>query len=135
MSQNPYRNARPCIKLTIVVAASQRISVVFIVLVPTSRRRRPARPIRAEPFVLRVRLARLAIRIFSGDGFARVDPVRVHVHGGREVVDAGLELLAADFAVQLAVAELLVELDDDCFLVVAEEARKGRGEGFALWER
>lgn len=41
-------------------------------------------------------------------------------------------MLSADFAVQLADAELLVELDDDGFLVVAEEAGEGRGEGFTL---
>jgi len=41
-------------------------------------------------------------------------------------------VLAADLAVQLAVAELLVELDDDGFFVVAEEARECRGKGFAL---
>ena len=43
-------------------------------------------------------------------------------------------MLAADLAVQLAVAELLVEFDDYCFFMVAEEAGEGGCEGFALVE-
>jgi hypothetical protein len=43
-------------------------------------------------------------------------------------------MLAADFAMQLADAELLIEFDDNGFFMVAEEAGKGRGEGFALWK-
>jgi hypothetical protein len=41
-------------------------------------------------------------------------------------------VLAADFAVELADAELLVQLDNDGLFVVAEEAGKGRGEGLTL---
>ena len=44
-------------------------------------------------------------------------------------------MLAADLAMQLSNAELFVELDDDGFLVVAEETGEGRREGFALSER
>ena len=44
-------------------------------------------------------------------------------------------MLATDFTMQLADAELLVELDDDGLFVVTEEASKGRGEGFALWKQ
>ena len=77
----------------------------------------------------------LSVRVFPRDSFARIDPVRVHVHGGGEVVDAGLEVLAADFAVELADAELLVQLDNDGLFVVAEEAGEGRGQGFTLREK
>lgn len=44
-------------------------------------------------------------------------------------------MLAADFAVQLADAELLVQLNDNGLFVIAEQAGESRGEGFALWER
>jgi hypothetical protein len=44
-------------------------------------------------------------------------------------------VLAADFAVELADAELLVQLDNDGLFVVAEEAGEGRGQGFTLREK
>ena len=47
-------------------------------------------------------------------------------------VDGALELLAADLALQVANAELLVELHGDRLLVVAEEAGKGRRKRVGL---
>lgn len=52
--------------------------------------------------------------------------VRVHT------VDGALELLAAHLALQVANAELLVELHGNRLLVVAEEAGKGRGKRVGL---
>ena len=101
--------------------------IIFIVLISACGRSLSARSIRAKSSIFRV-------RIFSRDSFARVNPVRVHIHRRGEVIDSGLEVLAADFAVQLANAKLLVELDDYGFLVVAEKAGEGRGEGCALFE-
>lgn len=47
-------------------------------------------------------------------------------------VDAALELLAADPAVQSSNARLLIELYCDRLLVVTEETRKDAGERFVL---
>lgn len=50
-------------------------------------------------------------------------------------VDRALELLAADFAVEVANAGLLVELDDDGSFVVAEQACEDSGKGVVLVKR
>src|SRR6266536_3332976 len=87
--------------------------VIFVVFISPCGRSVPSGPIQTEPPILGVGVPGLSVRVFPRDSFARIDPVRVHVHGGGEVVDAGLEVLAADFAVELADAELLVQLDND----------------------
>lgn len=56
------------------------------------------------------------------DGVGCVDPFGIDVDGGGEVVDAALEVLAADLAVEGADAGFLVDLDGDGLFVVAEEA-------------
>lgn len=58
---------------------------------------------------------------------AGIDPIRVDVDGCAEVVDVCLERLAADFALQIADARLLLDGHGDGFFVVAEEALEGRG--------
>ena len=63
----------------------------------------------------------------------RVDPIAVHVDRGTQIVDRGLEALAADLAVQLADAELLVKFHLDRFFVVAEEAGECCCKGFTLF--
>lgn len=59
---------------------------------------------------------------------AGVDPVGVDVDGRAEVVDVGLERLAAHLALQVADARLLLDGDADGIFVVAEEALEGRGQ-------
>jgi hypothetical protein len=59
-------------------------------------------------------------------------PVPVSADRIRHTVDGALEALSAHLAGQGADAELLLQLDLDRFLVVAEEAGECRGEGFAL---
>lgn len=83
-------------------------SIVFVVFISPSGRRLRARSIAAEPSILGIHIAHLSVRIFPRDRFTGIDPVRVHIHGRREIVDASLEVLAADFAVQQAHTELLV---------------------------
>lgn len=67
-----------------------------------------------------------------GDVLAGVDPVRVNVDGGGEVVDSGLEPLSADLAVEIADPGLFVQFDLDGLFVVAKEAGEGRREWFSL---
>jgi hypothetical protein len=69
---------------------------------------------------------------FGGDVFTGIYPVGVDINGCREIVDAGLEALSANFAVKIAHAALLVELHRDGLLVIAEEACEGGGENLAL---
>lgn len=61
-----------------------------------------------------------------------------HLFGGvcvpRRTIDSTLKFLTADPTVELAYAGLLVELDGDSALVIAEETRELRGQGiFLLW--
>jgi hypothetical protein len=79
------------------------------------------------PRRLRVTLGRLL-----RDSIARIDPVGVHVYGRAEVVDIGLEGLAADFALEVADAGLLLDGDADGLFVVAEEALEGCWEFLLL---
>ena len=67
----------------------------------------------------------LACSSLLRDRVASVDPVRVDVDGLGEVVDVGLEGLAADFALEVADAGFLLDGDGDGLLVVAEEALEG----------
>lgn len=61
-----------------------------------------------------------------------IDPLRVDIHGGRKIVDAALESLAANFARKRAYTELLVHDGLDGILVVAEKAWEQVREGIAL---
>lgn len=111
-------------------------SVVFVVdavilLVPTTARDRLPHRFR-RGIVAEVLVGGLLGGGLLRDVLARVDPVRVDVDGGREVVDARLEPLAAHLAVQVPDAGLLVELDLDRLFVVAEQAGEGRCKGFSL---
>jgi hypothetical protein len=75
--------------------------------------------------VVRPRGSHLTRRSLLRNSVARVDPVGVDVDGRGEVVDVGLKGLAADFALEVADAGLLLDGDGDGFLVVAEEALEG----------
>lgn len=68
------------------------------------------------------------------NSIAGIDPIGVDVDGGAQVVDIGLEGLAADFALQVADARLLLNGYADGVLVVAEEALEGCGELLLLWD-
>jgi hypothetical protein len=82
---------------------------------------------RASPIVRPPRCS-LARRSILGNRVARIDPVGVDVYRGREVIDVCLEGLAADFALEVADARLLLDGYGHGLLVVAEEAIKGRWE-------
>lgn len=53
---------------------------------------------------------------------------------GALTIDATLELLAADLALEFAYASLLVQLDCDRLLVVAEQACECRWQWFVLFD-
>jgi hypothetical protein len=78
--------------------------------------------------VIRPRCGHLTRRSLLRYSIARVDPVSIDVDGGGEVVDVGLECLAADFALEVADAGLLLDGDGNGFLVVAEEALESGGQ-------
>lgn len=95
--------------------------VVFLVV----RRRHPAHAI-CTP-----RRLDAALGCLLRDGVTCIDPVGVHVDGRAEVVDVGLEGLAADFTLQVADTRLLLDGDADGLFMVAEEALE-RGWEFLL---
>lgn len=95
--------------------------VVFLVV----RRRHPAHAI-CTP-----RRLDAALGCLLRDGVTCIDPVGVHVDGRTEVVDVGLEGLAADFTLQVADTRLLLDGDADGLFVVAEETLEG-GREFLL---
>ena len=70
----------------------------------------------------------IALCCLLRNSIARIDPIGVDVNGGAQVVDVGLEGLAADFALQIADARLLFDGYADGVLVVAKEALEGCGE-------
>lgn len=70
----------------------------------------------------------LSRRRFLRNSVACIDPVGVDVNRRAEIVDIGLEGLAADFALQVSDAGLLFDRDRDGLFVVAEEALECRRE-------
>jgi hypothetical protein len=77
---------------------SHPYSIVFIIFVSTRRRCPFARTVSAKPPIFCIRFSHFSVCILPGDGFAGIDPVRVHIHRRREVVNPRLKTLAADFA-------------------------------------
>jgi hypothetical protein len=99
---------------------------VVIVLLSILRRRHAPHAVRA-PRGLCIALGGLLRNRITG-----IDPIRVHVDGRAEVVDVCLEGLAADFALEVADARLLLDGDADGLFVVAEEALEGCWEFLLL---
>jgi hypothetical protein len=99
---------------------------IVIVLLSILRRWHAPHAVRAP--------GRLSIALGSllRNSIARIDPVGVHVDWRAEVVDVGLEGLAADFALEVADARLLLDGDADGLFVVAEEALEGCWEFLLL---
>jgi hypothetical protein len=74
----------------------------------------------------------MALGCLLRDGVTCIDPVGVHVNGCAEIVDVGLEGLAADFTLEVANTGLLFDGDADGLFVVAEEALERRREFLLL---
>jgi hypothetical protein len=104
-------------------------TAVAIVLFLVVRRRHPAHAIRTP------RGIDIALGCLLGDCVTRIDPVGIHVDGRAEVVDVGLEGLAADLTLQVADTGLLFDGDADGLFVVAEEALECRREFLLLRRR
>jgi hypothetical protein len=101
-------------------------SAVAIILFLVVRRRHPAHAIRTP------RRIDVALGCLLRNCVACIDPIGIHVDGRAEVVDAGLESLAADLTLQVADTRLLLDGDADGLFVVAEEALERRREFFLL---
>lgn len=107
------------------------VCAIFIPIFATSRRGRstcPCRRIVTELSVVFCFLGGCLLRHV----LTRVDPIRVDINGGRQVVDACLEPLAAYFAMKVANAGFLIEFYLDGLFVVAEEAGEVDRKRFSL---
>ncbi len=64
-----------------------------------------------------------------------IDPIRIHVDGGGQVIDVGLKGLAANLALEITDARLLLDRDADGLFVVAEKALERCWEFLLLWRK
>ena len=97
-------------------------STVAIVVILIMRRRHPAHAVAAS------RHFSISLGGFLCDSVTGIDPVGIHVDGRAEIVDVGLECLAAHLALEIADTRLLLDGDADRLLVVAEETLEGGGQ-------